>query len=252
MRAQPDHQAERVNQTLFGEAVRFDSERSGYSFIQQTDGYTGWVDSRFLNRIGKVDFESLRRGHNAIVTTRTARLCSAAGDETAPFFLYYGTQLRVTRSRSGWAEVNLPGIPPIRLRKGTIQPIDLNRSRKTSRSGVAREAKRFLGVPYLWGGISTSGFDCSGLVRTVFSRFGINLPRDTKDQIKEGCEIERDEMKHGDLIFFDRHVGIACGEDSIVHASLGGGGVRVNSIRPSGVDYRQDLDRDYRTTRRII
>ncbi|MCK4632599.1 MAG: C40 family peptidase, partial [candidate division Zixibacteria bacterium] len=74
----------------------------------------------------------------------------------------------------------------------------------------------------------------------------------TKDQIKEGCEIERDQMKHGDLIFFDRHVGIACGEDSIVHASLGGGGVRVNSIRPGGVDYRQDLDRDYRTTRRII
>jgi cell wall-associated NlpC family hydrolase len=117
---------------------------------------------------------------------------------------------------------------------------------------IVREARRFLGVPYLWGGISPAGFDCSGLVRALFGRYDIYLPRDTKDQIKMGRHIDRTEVRAGDLLFFKRHVGLALGRSRILHASVGGSGVRINSLTEGDDDYRADLDRDYAGARRLL
>jgi cell wall-associated NlpC family hydrolase len=121
-----------------------------------------------------------------------------------------------------------------------------------SAAGVIREARRFLGVPYLWGGISPAGFDCSGFVRAIFSRFGIRVPRDTRDQVKAGIKVDRVNVRPGDLLFFNRHVGIALRHNRMIHASLGGGGVGINSLRPGDDDYRKDLDDSFVTARRLL
>jgi len=86
----------------------------------------------------------------------------------------------------------------------------------------------------------------------VFSRFGVFLPRDTKDQIKCGREVEQKEIVTGDLLFFKRHVAIATPRGRIIHSSVGGGGVRINSLRAGQELYRADLDRDYVTARRVL
>ena len=117
---------------------------------------------------------------------------------------------------------------------------------------IIAEAKKFIDIPYLWGGISYPGFDCSGFVRTILAQFGISVPRDTKDQIRLGEAIGRDQVKTGDLLFFKRHVGFAIGRDGIIHSSVGGNGVKVNSLTPGKEDYREDLDRDFYQARRVI
>jgi cell wall-associated NlpC family hydrolase len=147
--------------------------------------------------------------------------------------------------------VSLPDGRLVAVKKRNVAPI---RKRMTSVSARAltAEARKFLGVPYLWGGITSTGFDCSGLVQAVFATFGITMPRDTKDQIRSGTGVARDRIRMGDLLFFDRHVGIATGDSRIIHASRGGGGVTLNSLTPGEPDYRPDLAASFRQARRIL
>jgi cell wall-associated NlpC family hydrolase len=98
---------------------------------------------------------------------------------------------------------------------------------------VIQTALDFLGVPYRLGGSDPSGFDCSGLMQWVFARHGMTLPREVRDQYRVGREIDLDEVKPGDLIFFETvsrgasHVGMVIGEGRFVHAPSSQGVVRV-------------------------
>ena len=96
------------------------------------------------------------------------------------------------------------------------------------------------------------GYDCSGLVQAVFKIFDINLPRDTKDQIKTGVLVEKDCIRTGDLLFFNRHVGLAIGKTKIIHASRHSGGVRIESLVKEDESFREDLANTFVEARRII
>jgi cell wall-associated NlpC family hydrolase len=112
-------------------------------------------------------------------------------------------------------------------------------------------AVRFLGVPYLWGGITPYGFDCSGLVKTVFGFHGITLPRDSADQRSAGFDVARSSLRPGDLLFFPGHVAIICGGKEFVHASASRGMVAIDSFDPGAPNYREDLDNEFEFARRI-
>lgn len=246
MRAEPSHDSERVNQALFGENVTITKKSGKFSFIKQTDGYQGWVASQFVRSAPPA------KPANVIITAKTAKLYGPNRKATAwPHFLYYGNRVCVRRGNDGWGKLILPYENRVFLKQRAFQPIGVQRATLTG-AKVLAQARRFVGVSYLWGGVSPAGFDCSGMVRAIFSIFGIDLPRDTKDQIKIGLPIKRDEIETGDLMFFDRHVGIAIGATQIIHASRGGGGVRINSIDSGGKDYREDLDQQFVQARRIL
>jgi len=93
-------------------------------------------------------------------------------------------------------------------------------------------AKRHVGAPYRWGGSSPSGFDCSGLVRYVYSQVGVSLPHNAAQQFRLGTPVTRASLEPGDLVFFDRlrHNGIYLGEGFFIHARQTGRGVNIASL----------------------
>jgi gamma-D-glutamyl-L-lysine dipeptidyl-peptidase len=106
--------------------------------------------------------------------------------------------------------------------------------------------KRFLGLPYLWGGMSSYGYDCSGFAYSMHRAVGITIPRDASDQSRNGKEIPKNKLAPGDLLFFAyeegkgyvHHVGIYAGDDFMIHAPRTGRTVEI--IRLSGSEYEPE------------
>lgn len=104
------------------------------------------------------------------------------------------------------------------------------------RGRIVATAKHYLGVPYVWGGTSNKGFDCSGLVQTVFAENGVSLPRGSGDQYREGKKIPVGSLQPGDLIFFHTytsgpsHVGIWIGDGKFLHAESSPRGVTITPL----------------------
>ena len=99
-------------------------------------------------------------------------------------------------------------------------------------TGVVGIAMRYLGTPYVWGGASPSGFDCSGLVAYVYAQVGVSLPHYTGAQWNVGVPVSRSDLQPGDLVFFDGlgHVGIYIGGNAFIHAPHTGDVVKISSI----------------------
>jgi len=249
LRAEPDHLSECASQLRFGEIVSLGAKRKGFMRVSQDDGYRGWLDLRYLQELSsKVRTKGARY---RVVRAITAPVFDGGGAAVSPFFLYYGTRVKVSGRRGKWTVCLAPDGTRFLISTRALAISDFGGG--PPRAGqLLREARRFLGVPYVWGGVSPAGFDCSGFVQTLFRRFGILLPRDTKDQIRVGRAVDVENIRPGDLLFFRRHVGIAMTSGRLIHASRGSGGVAVNSLRPDDDHYRKDLHDTFATARRIL
>ena len=104
---------------------------------------------------------------------------------------------------------------------------------------AATIAMKYLGIPYVWGGASPAGFDCSGLVMYVYAQLGILLPHYAAAQYGFGTPVSRDQLQPGDLVFFDglSHVGIYIGGGQLVHAPQTGDVVKISSLSDFGAGY---------------
>ena len=124
-----------------------------------------------------------------------------------------------------------------------------------SGSDIASYAMQFVGVPYVYGGASPSGFDCSGFTRYVFAQFGVKLPHGATPQLNSGAEVSRDNLQPGDLVFFQgtyatsaaaSHCGIYIGDGQFIHsASSGNRGITISNLSDSY------YSRHYLTARRV-
>jgi cell wall-associated NlpC family hydrolase len=130
--------------------------------------------------------------------------------------------------------------PPSRAGKPDVAPPAPPRSDKGDkpqtvaalRERVTHTARRYLGAPYAWGGTSPAGFDCSGFVMYVYAKVGLSLPHNAAAQYAYGTPVKRDQLKPGDLVFFDdlRHNGIYIGNGRFVHSRQSGKYVSISLL----------------------
>ncbi len=128
-------------------------------------------------------------------------------------------------SRQAALAPTVPVAPPTATAPPPVAP-------PPTHGGVVGIAMQYLGTPYVWGGASPSGFDCSGLVMYVFSQVGISLPHSSYAQYGMGSPVARSDLQPGDLVFFDGlgHVGIYVGGGSFIHAPHTGDVVKISSL----------------------
>jgi len=204
LRRTPSHEARLDSEALFGEHVTvYDIEESWAWGQLETDGYVGWLSANALAAPGPAPTHK-------VCVPRT--LCFPAADIMRPPLaaLPMGARLSVARqderfaiTASGWhvPEVHLA---PIKARAGDFVAI----------------AEMFLNVPYLWGGKTSLGLDCSGLVQVALQAAGIACPRDSDMQdLSLGKPVALTEMRRGDLVFWKGHVAIARDAESLIHAN---------------------------------
>lgn len=192
-------------QVLYGETVHVLAKQGGWTQIAVPDqpspldarGYPGWVRSWQLG--------PAQAGRTVLVTARTAKL--ASGTEVG-----FGTQVPV----------------------GAV-PAAATRPLPETRADLVRTAEQFLGLRYLWGGLSAWGYDCSGLTWAVYRAHGITIPRDADAQFVAGTPVSTGKLLPGDLLFYEHpvvgHVAMYIGGDRMIESPNSASEVRIVPVR---------------------
>jgi hypothetical protein len=240
LRRRPDHRAELTSQLLMGEVVRIleRGPREWWRVRNEADGYAGWARSygiRPASRARTRRWLELARGR-VIVAFCEVRSAARGGHSLTPLF-WNGRVIPGRRSGSR-RRVELPD-----GRRGWVSTGALDTGGR--RIEIMGRIGDLMGTPYLWGGRTPLGFDCSGLIQQLLSEQGIPLPRDAHDQFRAThTTIDPAKLGFGDLIFFGRgtsrmeHVGLMLGAGYYLHSR---GAVRVNSIDPGNPFYDKAL-----------
>lgn len=223
-----------VSQLLFGEAYEItEKKQAWHKIITEFDHYTGWIDKKTFNPVSTEYYKKLEKGGYAVAYPVSARLL--APDQT--------TLLITAGSTLGHIDSN--GVINVDSHVYRLAVQDLS-SITGHNVNLVTTAEHFLNSPYLWGGRSPFGFDCSGFTQIVYKINGIRTPRDAWQQADTGQSVHRiKELSAGDLVFFSDkgkkvvHVGLAIPPDRIIHCS---GMVRIDKLDEKGI-FNQQLCR---------
>jgi hypothetical protein len=249
-RLQPEHKAEMGTQVLMGEVVRVwkRSSNTAYAWYlaQSPDGYLSWVQRGTFVRCTRQEADSWLKEPLLMVTALEDRILAEPRSDAEPVSdVVICNLVRKTGEAGDWYKVELPdqraGFLPKRV---AVDYGVWKQARHATPENIERTARMFIGRPYLWGGNSPKGLDCSGLTKLVFYLNGIDLQRDSSKQAEQGVPVAVDrrlsQLKKGDLVFFGRpgrrgrpervvHVGIYLGDKLFIHSSER---VRISSLDP--------------------
>ena len=269
LRLQPDYESPLETQELMGTVVELVGESGYWREIISPQPYKAWCTDQGLVEMNEEELKAYEEAPKVIFTdlyghiyirpsAKAETLCDIVG----------GNILRYVEKKGKWTKVMLPsgktgyvqsrhlkkheGFRSIAMGEGSAESI----SPETTEAIIA-QAEKLLGVPYLWGGMSAKGVDCSGLVRISHIMNGILLPRNASQQIKCGERVPLDQLQRGDLVYFGTaatddkpmrvtHVGIYLGNNKIIHSSHR---VRINSLIPGDADYYENAHRLIAATR---
>ena len=239
MYSKPTEKSDVVSQAIYGNNVKLIEARGEWSRIQTSDHYRGWTPSRYLRIVLKgdgyatagptVQVESLFANvyaepdvtrHKPVVTIPFEAKLEVVPDDPK------GSGKSKNDGHEGWIHVRLAGQTVAWIQAGDVEadvkPLTIRESIEL--------ARRFLGLPYLWGGRSSLGFDCSGFTQMLVRARGLSMPRDADKQAAWSglIRVQRRDLQAGDLVFFGSsekeitHTGMYIGDGQFIHASTNG------------------------------
>jgi hypothetical protein len=230
LRVEPNDRSEIVSQVLFGEHFEVLEMQKQWAKIRlQYDQYEGWVDSKQFQKISESDYKQLSK--DAIVLN--ADLVEYI---TAPHNLLMPVPLGASLSFLNHPDINSVNFDFEGMRVSGVKP----------KSNLVQTSFLYLNAPYLWGGKTPFGIDCSGFTQMVYKLNGYHLLRDASQQATQGDALSFiEESEPGDLAFFDNeegriiHVGIIMEDNYIIHAS---GKVRIDRLDHLGI-YNAEINK---------
>ncbi len=237
-----------VSQTVLWEKLYILKEKGSFYYVVCEDGYRGWIHREQVHTSGERSEENremitktlIQFYHDPNIQSTPVRRAVAGCRVPVIEKTDQWIRCRFPDGVDGWAEIN------------SIQPHpQLNRIK------LIEYAEGFLGVPYLWGGKTPLGFDCSGFVQFIYKMFGIEIRRDAAMQSDDAQFISNNYLdgQKGDLYFFSEnskkisHVGICLGSGRVLHAR---GMVRINSLNKNALNYDEKLFANFTTVKSFL
>lgn len=266
LRGEAKHSAELVTQATLGTPVKIWKRTQEWYYIQTPDGYLSWVDHGGITTMNKQDFQSWKSSEKIIYQKPFGQSFKEASEDSNPVTdLVAGAILELEAENGNFYKVRYPDGRPAFISKDESAVYsqwlsDLNASEEK----LVGTAEKLMGLPYLWGGTSAKGVDCSGFTKTIFFMNGLVIPRDASQQIREGKLIDStgafNKLAVGDLLFFGRpatdstservvHVGMWIGNSEFIHSA---GDVHISSMDSTAENFDDFNKNRYLRTKRIL
>ena|ERR1051325_724277 len=228
------------SELCYGTELEILEEQGRWVFTRQKDGYLGWAYKPYLS-----EGFATEPTHYVVVSSYGLRTQPDRESEITTRVVS-GTGITIEETSGEWArvEANKTGWMPLRF----LRALDgLPKSVEERRTALFKDSARMIGVPYLWGGTSGNGIDCSGFTRLLHRWIGVEIPRDADMQHAAAKPVEPP-FEIGDLLFFAEngserkitHVGVSLGGWKMIHSSRGNNGVYVDNVQQ-----REDLKQMY-------
>jgi cell wall-associated NlpC family hydrolase len=266
IRSQPRHSAELATQATLGTILKVYKEVNGWYLVQTPDHYLGWLDADGFTLGNEAMADNWKKQEKIVFLPDFGfSYQSPAVNAAKVSDLLAGNILLFSHTTEGFALVEYPdGRTAYIPQEQTASYADWLSRPIPDATHILNTANTFIGRPYLWGGTSGKGVDCSGFTKTVFYLNGILLPRDASQQVNVGELIDTenglDQLQAGDLMFFGRkanaqqkekitHVAIYMGNEHIIHSA---GQVKVESLNPADSTYNEYRMETFVKAKRVL
>jgi len=259
LRKEPDHSSELVSQALLGTPVLILKSSGGWLLIRTPDKYISWTERSSIRAVTSDEFNEWKNSRRVVFLRNSGWLYSNPSSTSITGDLVSGCIMAMTGESGDQAHMMLPeGREGFTDKSSVLALDDFLKRRPADGDDIIGHALTLVGVPYLWGGSSSKGVDCSGFVQTVFFMNGLIMPRDASQQAccGDSVDISRDFslLQKGDLLFFGSakrisHVAIYKGDMEYIHSS---GRVMVNSLDTTMVNFNRYRRNSLVKAKRII
>src|SRR6056297_755227 len=266
LRDEPKHSAQLVTQATLGMPLKVYKKEGSWYYVQTPEGYLAWVDYGGIENMTEEEFSAWKSQEKLIFTEPTGNSYSEAdSDAQTVSDLVAGNVLELLSEENNFYKVEYPNGKKAFVEKAYAQPYkEWLRSLEQNKEDLVATANELMGLPYLWGGTSAKGVDCSGYTKTVYFLNGMVIPRDASQQIHTGDVVDTDKnfenLEKGDLLFFGKpatdstserviHVGMWIGDNKFIHSM---GEVHISNLDTEAEDFDEYNYNRYLRTKRIL
>ncbi|WP_324720170.1 C40 family peptidase [Salinimicrobium sp. HB62] len=266
IRSNPKHSAELATQATLGTPLKVLKKEGEWYLVQTPDKYLSWVDHGGVSLYSDQELEEWKASEKVIFMQPFGQVYETASEDSGVVSdAVAGNIFELRGVKNGFFEVEYPDD-----RTGFIKTSEAKKyydwlaNLDASEENLVETSKKLMGLPYLWGGTSAKGVDCSGYTKTVFFMNGMIIPRDASQQVHAGKLVDEDKnfgkLQKGDLLFFGTpatdttkekvvHVGMWIGDDQFIHSS---GRVHVSSMDSTAANFDEFNYNRYLRTKRIL